>query len=98
MKIEAWGNGNTQNLVEAKHSETNTLPSVDDIKDGLVKMILFTNLENVKVAGKSYSLVAVLKLTTKTGFDEKKLKPSQRETLAKLKKEAEFNDFKLQLL
>jgi hypothetical protein len=39
-------------LIEGKHSRTNTLPSLEDIKDGLLKMILFTNLENVKANGK----------------------------------------------
>ena len=55
-------------LIEAKHTNKAELPSLGDIKDGLVKMILFTNLENLKIDGRDYNPVPVLKLTTGEGF------------------------------
>jgi len=40
------------------------LPSIGDIKDGLLKMILYSNLVNVKVDDKQYSHLPMLKLTS----------------------------------
>jgi len=51
-------------LVECKHSESAVLPSINDIKDGLIKMILFTNLENVFIGDKKYNPKPILKLTS----------------------------------
>lgn len=34
-------------LIEAKHTSKSALPSEDDIKDGLIKMILYTNLKEL---------------------------------------------------
>ncbi|HEM56311.1 MAG TPA: hypothetical protein ENO30_06100 [Thermodesulfobium narugense] len=34
-------------LVEAKHTKSAALPSEDDIKDGLLKIILYTNLKDL---------------------------------------------------
>jgi DNA-dependent RNA polymerase auxiliary subunit epsilon len=82
-------------LVEAKHSKTNALPSLEDIKDGLLKMILFTNLESVKFNDKEYVPVAVLKLTVEGGFNENRLSSSQKEILKLLYKEAEINNFQI---
>ena len=56
--------GNSVFLIEAKHSKTSLLPSKSDIKDGLLKMILYSNLENVKVNEKPFSVIPVLKLTS----------------------------------
>jgi len=67
---EAEVKGNNVFLIEGKHSKNNSLPSLEDIKDGLFKMILFTNLEDVKIDNKDYSSVAVLKLTIENHFDE----------------------------
>ncbi|WP_205013243.1 hypothetical protein, partial [Pseudomonas shirazica] len=36
-------------LIEGKHSRNSYLPSNGDIKDGLLKMILYTNLQTVTV-------------------------------------------------
>ncbi|MBD3195778.1 MAG: hypothetical protein GF317_12020, partial [Candidatus Lokiarchaeota archaeon] len=51
-------------LIESKHSKYSKLPSVGDIKDGLLKMILYTNLENIKVNNDKYLHLPVLKLTS----------------------------------
>jgi hypothetical protein len=82
-------------LIEAKHSKENKLPSIGDIKDGLLKMILFTNLENVKIDNKNYNPIPVLKLTTGVGFDIKNIRGTNKEMLNLLKKEAEINKFRI---
>ena len=51
-------------LIEAKHSRDGVLPSEGDIKDGLLKMILYTNIERLHIEGKRYNFVPVLKLTS----------------------------------
>jgi len=85
-------------LIEGKHSKTNSLPSLEDIKDGLLKMILFTNIDKIALEGKSYNPIAVLKLTVENHFDQKNLSPSQKERLKILRREAYINNFKLKVL
>jgi len=82
-------------LIEAKHTKENKLPSIGDIKDGLLKMILFTNLENVKIYNKIYNPIPILKLTTGAGFDIKNISSTNKEMLNLLKKEAEINKFRI---
>lgn len=90
--------GNNVFLIEGKHSKNNTLPSLEDIKDGLLKMILFTNLEDVKIDSKKYNSVAVLKLSVENNFSENNLSNSQKEILSTLQKEAKANRFELRIL
>src|SRR3989344_2578133 len=54
---------NKLSLIDAKHTKGDKLPSLGDIKDGLLKMILFTNLEEVKINNKKVPHIPVLKLT-----------------------------------
>jgi len=83
-------------LIEGKHSREKKLPSLDDIKDGLLRMVVFTNLENVRIGEKEYRPVSILKLTTAKDFDLKRLENSEiRELIQKLKKEARENRFRL---
>lgn len=82
-------------LIEAKHTNKAELPSLGDIKDGLVKMILFTNLERLKVDERSYNRVPVLKLTTGEGFSLNSLNRPQENRLMNLKQEAETNGFQI---
>ena len=82
-------------LIEGKHTKQNNLPSLEDIKDGLLKMILFTNLEDVKIDGKEYTPVPTLKLTTEKGFRKGNLNKPQKEILNLLQKEAKINSFKI---
>ena len=51
-------------LIEAKHSSRAKLPSKNDIKDGLIKMMLYTNLHNVKVGAKPLGLKVQIRLTS----------------------------------
>lgn len=95
---EARIEGQNIYLSECKHSEQSNLPSLDDIKDGLVKMILFTNLKQVQVEGKKYNPIPILKLTSGKGFSLNNLSESQRTTLTLLRKEADKNNFQLLVL
>ena len=82
-------------LIEAKHTNKAELPSLGDIKDGLVKMILFTNLEHLRVGEKDYTPMPVLKLTTGEGFSLNSISRSQKNRLTNLKQEAETNGFRI---
>lgn len=84
-------------LIEGKHSENNYLPSLEDIKDGLVKMILFTNLKNVKINSIEYAAKAQLKLTSTKIFKADKLNESQKHIVQLLKKEAATNNFEVKI-
>ena len=84
-------------LIECKHTKTAKLPSLGDIKDGLLKMILFTNLEDVKVDGVNYKPFPILKLTTGEKFNMNSLSKSQAITLNILRKEAKTNNFRIMI-
>ncbi len=89
----------TQNevyLIEGKHTKNGLLPSKLDIKDGLLKMFLFTNLENVRINGRNYKPIPVLKLTSNK-FDESLLKGEEKHMFETLKKEAKINGFELRI-
>lgn len=82
-------------LIEAKHSKREFLPSKSDIKDGLFKMILFTNLKDVKIGEKELTPVPVLKLTSDLKFVRDGLRESQVKMLLLLKREAKDNLFRV---
>jgi len=69
------------------------IPSLEDIKDGLLKMILFTNLKELKMQGKEYHPFAVLKLTSEINIQKDKLTPIHFNILKLLKEESEENNF-----
>jgi len=85
-------------LVEGKHSATNSLPSSEDIKDGLLKMILFTNLEEILIGGNNFKVGSVLKLTADNPINVKNLSVSQTETLKILQDESRTNNFLLKII
>jgi VWFA-related protein len=96
-------------LIEAKHSQRGLLPSRNDIKDGLIKMMLYTNLSSVKVGAKPFDYKVMIRLTssrlkgsiTSDAKDEELLKfcsdnlvdAANREFLKKLFREARENKF-----
>ncbi len=84
-------------LVEGKNSKTHSLPSQSDIKDGLLKMILFTNLKEVMVENRYYNPISVLKLTVESDLKQGNMSTSEREFLRGLNKEAEENGFQVRL-
>ncbi|GHT15609.1 hypothetical protein FACS1894170_13140 [Planctomycetales bacterium] len=56
--------GNIVHLIESKHSKNAVLPSMGDVKDGILKMILFSNLTDVTVDSKPMKSKAFLRLTS----------------------------------
>jgi len=94
---EAWIQGKNLYLAEGKHARGAKLPSLGDIKDGLLKMMLFTNLERVTVEEHTYNPIAVLKLTTGPGFTKYQLGDNQAKLLDLLRQEAKTNQFRILL-
>lgn len=84
-------------LIEGKHTSAGLLPSEGDIKDGLLKMVLFTNLENVIVEGNTYNPIPVLKLTTGNKVNRSLLSKNQKDMLKLLRKEASTNGFRIKI-
>ncbi len=96
-------------LIESKHSATSLLPSKSNIKDGLLKMILYCNLSQTKMNGKSVRCEPILKMTSSklkgeissTSSDkaienfctENHLNHSQRSLITNLFSEAKHNHF-----
>ena len=70
-----------------------SLPSINDIKDGLLKMILWTNIKELWVGGHSYVPFPILRLTSDIEFSPKLLSPAKKDFLKKLNNEAENNNF-----
>jgi hypothetical protein len=81
-------------LVEGKHTCSGELPSVGDIKDGLLKMILFTNLENVMINDKKYNPIPALRLTN-NGIPVGNMNKKNKKIIGLLKKESNLNKFKI---
>lgn len=82
-------------LIEGKHSKQSLIPSLEDIKDGLVKMILFTNLKDLKIGNTEYTAMPLLKLTSDMEFLSESLRKSQINILRLLKKESKENNFRV---
>lgn len=96
-------------LLEGKHSVNAILPSKGDIKDGLLKMILYCNLEETRVDEKDVKCVPILELTSpilkgqitsNSSTDEidkfikeNSFSDSHKETIRKLLEEARTNNF-----
>ena len=96
-------------LIEGKHSKNAILPSKGDIKDGLLKMILYCNLSEVTANGQKIKSEAVLCLTSSKlkgaisssstkkeityFFDENNLSASQKVLIETVIAEANQNKF-----
>ena len=90
---EVETDGGEIRLIEAKHGR-GSLPSSGDIKDALIKMALFTNLERVTADGGTDTPIPTLKLTSEKPFDPNALSRNRRlfwETLTN--REAARNGF-----
>ncbi len=86
--------GRDIHLIEAKHSSRSALPSTGDIKDALIKMILFTNLEDVEFEGESYNPIPTLKLTGSKPFNPDSLNRIRKQFWQSLiEREARANEF-----
>jgi len=51
-------------LIESKHSKNDILPKLLDIKDGLLKLILYANLKKVQIKDETFLTKSVLQLTS----------------------------------
>jgi len=80
-------------LIEGKHTTHGEIPALEDIKDGLLKIILYTNLENVSINNKSYKHIPVLKLTTNKKVSKESL--IRYDVIKQLINEAKTNGFKI---
>lgn len=103
--------GKKLRLIEAKHTKSGKLPSKGDIKDGLLKMILYSNLESVKVDGIDFYTIPVLKLTAakmvgslssrsniikkELFFLDNSMTSSQKKLINNLFEEAKVNNFEV---
>lgn len=100
-------------LIEGKHSRNNLLPSKGDIKDGLLKMILFSNLSSVFVDNEQKKCKAKLSLTSEkiiglitsektdneieSFFNSNRLSSKQKKLVNTIINEARENNFILEL-
>lgn len=83
-------------LYECKHSKNSVIPSIDDIKDGLIKMVLFTNLVDVTLKGKIYPHRSILKLTSNMK-SKSDVRSTKIELIELLEKEASVNGFEIEI-
>lgn len=100
-------------LIEGKHSKSAILPSKGDIKDGLLKMILYSNLSEVSVEGKPLKSEAFLSLTSSKlkgaidtssskeeitkFFNENKFSAAQKTLIETVVAEAKQNNFSVKI-
>lgn len=82
-------------LTEGKHSRNSPFPALDDIKDGLFKMLLLTNLCRVWIGKKEYKPVPILKLTSSSPDVSLRLSRRNGEILKLLKQESSTNGFRV---
>ena len=80
--------------MKSKHKNGTKLPSLNDIKDAFLKMVLFTNLQNVSVNGKIIKYKIALNLTNNCS-ELKELISKQKVLLKKILAEAKANKFVL---
>ncbi|MCX7948342.1 MAG: hypothetical protein N2504_07140 [candidate division WOR-3 bacterium] len=78
-------------LIECKHSKGGVLPSVDDVKDGLLKVMLYKSIDRLELDGRPVSFKIALKLTSL------KNKGSLKEAILTLRSERK-RDFYYKLL
>lgn len=83
------------NLIEAKHcNKVYRLPAKDDIKDALIKMILYTNLEEVKCNDVEVKTLPSIKLTNANN-NFSLLNAREKELYRLLSQEAKMNGFQI---
>jgi hypothetical protein len=99
-------------LIESKHTQRKLMPNLSDIKDGLIKMILYSNLVDVKLDNIEFKNKALLRLTSEkligyisnenlqnieNFFKINNFKKSNRDFLLKLFNEGIKNNFLIEL-
>ena len=68
---------------------------MEDVKDGVLKMIIFSNLDSVSVGGIRYNSIPTLKLTTASQVSYKGLEARSRAIMDDIRREAKVNNFKI---
>jgi len=82
-------------LIECKHTAYDELPSIGDIKDGLLKIILYKNLEETRIDNNNEVKVrACLRLTSKLIENKDDIKRKKR-ILNQIIEEAKINNFSI---
>lgn len=84
-------------LIESKHSIKSKLPSIGDIKDGLLKMVLYCNLVNVKVNNLDFTPKPILKLTS-PNISGKIRSASTNSAISSFKNINKFNDNQINII
>lgn len=100
-------------LIEDKHTSRAKLPAASNIKDGLLKMMLYANLKNGRIGQKDVGIKAVLRLTSNrlegkisSGNDIKSLEAflntnkftkNQKAFVTRLMEEARTNNFEIRI-
>ena len=84
-------------LIEAKNTTREVITAVSDIKDGLLKMVLFSNLEPIKFGETELPVVPVLKLTSTSGRPVENLGSAKRKFLKTVLDESRDNGFLVEL-
>ncbi len=108
---EIFISGESLFLIEGKHSSNSKLPSISDIKDGLLKMVLYCNLTDVQINNIIFTPKPILKLTSshiegkissnnsQKEIDEFKIlanfKKNDAELIDRLFSEANINNFEV---
>jgi hypothetical protein len=101
-------------LIEKKHSRDSLFPSIGDIKDGIVKMMLFVNLSETKIVNRVVNHFSVLGLTSekfkgfchssmskqevKTCLVKNSFSPQRQKTILSVFNEGRLNNFLLFLM
>jgi hypothetical protein len=100
-------------LIECKHSSKAKLPSKSDIKDGLLKMALYSNLDEVHIDGIKTNHQAILLLSSssikgvivskdndaaiETFINDNGFSKTQKSYIKSLMREARENNFAVKL-
>ena len=71
--------GSNYVIQESKNCTSGFLPSISDIKDGLFKLILFSNLDSLQLNSNGVDFSVRLKLTGTTVIDKLQLPCTQNE-------------------
>ncbi len=89
-------------LIESKHSKNKIFPSIEDVKDALLKIMLYKSISKLEVNSNQFPFSVALKLTTEKkdapiSLEEavKKLKGRYKEFYEGLLEEASINDFRI---
>lgn len=90
-------------LIESKHSQTSLLPNKEDVKDGLLKIMLYKSINRLELDGNKVNFCIALKLTSSKAKNKENLTEiietlrgeRHKDFYRSLIKEAFLNDFEV---